>query len=198
MPCFIGAGGCAARDGDGGCGQDDGHERDRAAAHGTKYELHLSGPFTLNNGLGQSYVEDALYCHDDSGFASPQCSPTPVLMGDFRIGAGNSSLKSIGSYREPGGGGNPPGYSAIGLDRFSGAVRANQPAFAFEQEAFVKVNGGALATDLASVQRAAKAFGKKLNPQLSSARVKAAEARIAATEISNQLPGGVLPVARGR
>lgn len=82
---------------------------------GIKYELHVSGTFTLANGSGQSFDEDALYCFGDSGFDSPQCttsgSPGPQRFGDFYIGSGSSSLKNIDAYQEPGGGGTQLGYS---------------------------------------------------------------------------------------
>ena len=78
---------------------------------GTKYELHVSGTFTLANGYGQSYDEDALYCYGDSGFDTPQCTPTPQRFGDFFIGSGSSSLQNIDAYQAPGGGGTPLGYS---------------------------------------------------------------------------------------
>ena len=71
----------------------------------------MSGTFTLANGYGQSYDEDALYCYGDSGFDTPQCTPTPQRFGDFFIGSGSSSLQNIDAYQAPGGGGTPLGYS---------------------------------------------------------------------------------------
>jgi hypothetical protein len=78
---------------------------------GTKYQLQVSGTFTLANGYGQSYDEDALYCYGDQGFDSPQCTP-PTRMGDFYVGSGSSSLKNIDAYQQPGGGGSTPSYSS--------------------------------------------------------------------------------------
>ncbi len=77
---------------------------------GTEYQLQVSGTFTLANGFGQSYEEDALYCFGDTGFATPQCTPTPQRLGDFYVGSGSSSLKNIDAYQEPGGGGPQIGY----------------------------------------------------------------------------------------
>jgi hypothetical protein len=77
---------------------------------GTEYQLQISGTFTLANGFGQSFDEDALYCFGDMGFVTPQCTPTPQRFGDFYIGSGSSSLKNIDEYQEPGGGGPQIGY----------------------------------------------------------------------------------------
>src|SRR5947209_12416285 len=71
---------------------------------GTKYQLQVSGTFTLANGFGESFDEDALYCYGDHGFDSPQCTP-PTRAGDFYVGSGTSSLKNIDAYQQPGGGG---------------------------------------------------------------------------------------------
>ncbi len=94
---------------------------------GTEYQLQVSGTFTLANGYGQSFEEDALYCFGDTGFATPQCTPTPQRLGDFYIGSGSSSLKNIDAYQEPGGGGPQIGYGITHRYNVSFHPAANGP-----------------------------------------------------------------------
>jgi hypothetical protein len=75
---------------------------------------------------------------------------------------------------------------AIGANRFAGAVKANNPEYAFLQEAFGKVNAGAVAIDLIVEQRAGKVLAKQLNLRFSARQVKQIEPKIASREVSNQ------------
>ena len=81
------------------------------------------------------------------------------------------------------------GYIAVGANRMTGAVKANAPASAFFQEAFEKVNAGALAADLVAEQFYGRALAKllradRLDVQLSSRQARAEVSSLPSSVIS--------------
>jgi hypothetical protein len=81
--------------------------------HGTKYQLQVTGTFTITGPGGQGYDYDALYCYGDFGFLTgtpPQCQP-PMQEPNFFVSVGSGPLKEIDAYQTPTGGTTNLGYN---------------------------------------------------------------------------------------
>lgn len=141
--------------------------------------------------------------HDppDRSFRSPTLPPTvrvaryaakgcPVGLNKRRCAALNAALLNYVYVLRPTAG--VAGDVALGANRVAGAVQDNSPPYAFSQEAFGKVNMGALAIDLAAMRAYGRAFARvlradHLNIKLTARQAKKAESTLLSSMISNQL-----------
>jgi hypothetical protein len=153
----------------------------------------------------EAWVQLAQVIHDppDRSFQMPPGRATPVTFARSaggacankltagQCGALNTALANYeGAVRAAQA---ATSYIATGVNRVSGAVKANSPSSAFFQEALAKVNEGALASDLAAVQSYGGALAKLLHADHLDFTISARQAR---SVLSKHPPKGLPSAAQ--